>query len=167
MSFSSRIPNALPVGDAMSMSNNVELFNPIQVLNLKEIFKNRRGQGQVDDANDVDEFLEKESGGDPDGEKDKPAPGGKNPDKKTRRDKYRPPPIACLITKHNNGTLNLWNVMFAEKSKFSQLLNIGHESRVSGHRFRVNGITAHPVLPLLLTTSHHNTQSNQIFYFKY
>lgn len=29
-------------------------------------------------------------------------------------------------------------------------------SRASGHRFRVNDITCHPVLPLLLTTSHHN-----------
>ncbi len=46
--------------------------------------------------------------------------------------------------------------MFAERSKFSQLLNISHAARASGHRYRVNGITAHPVLPLLLTTSHHN-----------
>ena len=29
-------------------------------------------------------------------------------------------------------------------------------SRASGHRFRVNDINCHPVLPLLLTTSHHN-----------
>jgi hypothetical protein len=61
-----------------------------------------------------------------------------------------------MITKHTNGTLNLWSVMFAERSKFAQLLNISHSSRASGHRFRVNGITCHPVLPLLLTTSHHN-----------
>ena len=31
-----------------------------------------------------------------------------------------------------------------------------HRARASGHRFRVNDITCHPVLPLLLTTSHHN-----------
>lgn len=37
-----------------------------------------------------------------------------------------------------------------------QVLSIGHASRVSGHRFRINDITCHPVLPLLLTTSHHN-----------
>ena len=29
-----------------------------------------------------------------------------------------------LITKHNNGTLNMWNVMFADKSRFGNLLNI-------------------------------------------
>lgn len=65
-------------------------------------------------------------------------------------------PVVFLVTKHDNGTLNLWQVMFADKSKFSQVLSIGHKSRASGHRFRVNDITCHPVLPLLLTTSHHN-----------
>ncbi|CAB4063323.1 unnamed protein product [Lepeophtheirus salmonis] len=61
-----------------------------------------------------------------------------------------------MISKHTNGTLNLWNVMFGAKSKFSTLLNISHASRASGHRFRANGISCHPVLPLVLTTSHHN-----------
>lgn len=50
----------------------------------------------------------------------------------------------------------MWQLQFADKSKFSQVLSIGHASRASGHRFRVNDITCHPVLPLLLTTSHHN-----------
>lgn len=61
-----------------------------------------------------------------------------------------------MVTKHTNGTLNLWQLTFADKSKFSQVLSIGHASRASGHRFRVNDVTCHPVLPLLLTTSHHN-----------
>lgn len=65
-------------------------------------------------------------------------------------------PLVSLVTKHDNGTLNLWQITFADKSKFSQVLSIGHKSRASGHRFRVNDITCHPVLPLLLTTSHHN-----------
>lgn len=65
-------------------------------------------------------------------------------------------PLVNLVTKHDNGTLNLWQLTFADKSKFSQVLSIGHKSRASGHRFRVNDITCHPVLPLLLTTSHHN-----------
>lgn len=65
-------------------------------------------------------------------------------------------PEVSLVTKHDNGTLNLWELTFADKSKFSQVLSIGHKSRASGHRFRVNDITCHPVLPLLLTTSHHN-----------
>lgn len=40
-------------------------------------------------------------------------------------------------------------------------MSIGHVSRASGHRFRVNDITCHPVLPLLLTTSHHNIPDTQ------
>lgn len=67
-----------------------------------------------------------------------------------------PSPTLSMVTKHTNGTLNLWQLTFADKSKFSQVLSIGHASRASGHRFRVNDVTCHPVLPLLLTTSHHN-----------
>ena len=70
--------------------------------------------------------------------------------------KYKPAPGVKMITKHSNGTLNLWSVTFADKSKFATLLNINHKARSSGHRFRVNDIVCHPVLPLLLTTSHHN-----------
>lgn len=67
-----------------------------------------------------------------------------------------PSPAISMVTKHSNGTLNLWQLTFADKTKFTQVLSIGHVSRASGHRFRVNDITCHPVLPLLLTTSHHN-----------
>ncbi|CAG2066418.1 unnamed protein product, partial [Timema podura] len=67
-----------------------------------------------------------------------------------------PSPAISMVSKHSNGTLNLWQLTFGDHSKFSQVLSIGHSSRASGHRFRVNGITCHPVLPLLLTTSHHN-----------
>ena len=65
-------------------------------------------------------------------------------------------PTVCLLTKHINGSLNLWNLGFAEGSHFTQVLSISHSSRVCGHRFRVNDVNCHPVLPLLLTTSHHN-----------
>ena len=74
----------------------------------------------------------------------------------TRHTQHKSAATVSLITKHNNGTLNMWNVMFADKSRFTSLLNISHKSRASGHRFRVNDINCHPVLPLLLTTSHHN-----------
>lgn len=67
-----------------------------------------------------------------------------------------PSPAISMVSKHSNGTLNLWQLTFADQTKFSQVLSIGHSSRASGHRFRVNDITCHPVLPLLLTTSHHN-----------
>jgi len=67
-----------------------------------------------------------------------------------------PSPAISMVSQHSNGTLNLWQLTFGDHTKFSQVLSIGHSSRVSGHRFRVNDITCHPVLPLLLTTSHHN-----------
>ncbi|XP_060804377.1 dmX-like protein 2 isoform X1 [Amyelois transitella] len=69
-------------------------------------------------------------------------------------------PVISMVTNHTNGTLNLWQLTFDDKSKFSQVLSIGHASRASGHRFRVNDITCHPVLPLLLTTSHHNISAD-------
>jgi len=50
-------------------------------------------------------------------------------------------------------------VTFADKSRFSTVLNVAHVSRASGHRFRTSSIACHPVLPLLLTTSHHNIPS--------
>lgn len=59
------------------------------------------------------------------------------------------------------GTLNLWQLTFAYKTKFTQVLSIGHVCRASGHRFRVNDITCHPVLPLLVTTSHHNISESE------
>ena len=65
-------------------------------------------------------------------------------------------PNALMLSKHSNGSLNLWQVSFAEQSRFSTILSIAHASRASGHRFQTNSATCHPVLPLLLTTSHHN-----------
>lgn len=48
---------------------------------------------------------------------------------------------------------------FADQSRFSTVLNVAHVSRASGHRFRTSSVACHPVLPLLLTTSHHNVPS--------
>ena len=67
-----------------------------------------------------------------------------------------PSPVVAMVTKHANGTLNLWHLALSDQSKFTQVLSVSHATRISGHRFRVNNITCHPVLPLLLTTSHHN-----------
>lgn len=175
VSFSSRIPNALPLGDAMTMGSNVELFNSVNVLNLRELFRDCGKQEEIcdppdkpetgkeaikgeDEEEDIEDKNNPRDGQDQTSKNESAAAKGKG---KQGNQKYKPPPTLSLITKHNNGTLNLWDVMFAEKSKFSQLLNIAHNARVSGHRFRVNAITAHPVLPLVLTTSHHNASDNQ------
>uniref|UniRef100_A0A1I7WD60 WD_REPEATS_REGION domain-containing protein n=1 Tax=Heterorhabditis bacteriophora TaxID=37862 RepID=A0A1I7WD60_HETBA len=58
-----------------------------------------------------------------------------------------------VLTNHENGSLNLWHMAVDENSNFSTILNITHISRMCGHRFQINQIVAHPVLPLLLTSS--------------
>lgn len=93
-------------------------------------------------------------------------------------------PHIYMLTKHLNGSLNLWKVgivthcmtirnmaailtsfligfqaNFAENSKYRTCVSLSHSSRACGHRFRTNSAASHPVLPLLITTSHHNLQS--------
>ncbi|CAH0558785.1 unnamed protein product [Brassicogethes aeneus] len=143
VSFSTRIPSAFPLGDSMSMSTTVSLYSTMPL--MKHLVKDfiNRDLGSKDNCN---------------------LASVKEEDETKTNDQESPPaeeqneasPVVSLVTKHDNGTLNLWQVTFADKSKFSQVLSIGHKSRASGHRFRVNDITCHPVLPLLLTTSHHN-----------
>ncbi|XP_069481661.1 dmX-like protein 1 isoform X2 [Ambystoma mexicanum] len=65
-------------------------------------------------------------------------------------------PNVLMISKHADGSLNQWLVSFAEESCFSTVLSISHKSRYCGHRFHLNDLACHSVLPLLLTTSHHN-----------
>ncbi|KAG5673298.1 hypothetical protein PVAND_003358 [Polypedilum vanderplanki] len=196
VSFSTRIPSAFPLGDAMSMSTTVSLYSSaINFPNFRDIvIKSVKGSTNlstgkensskenidgsetqlpsVQEEQDADSHHEVENKGD-DEDQDENADNKSN---KTTVDKNSsandsgnindshssdlliapPSPTISMVTKHANGTLNLWQLTFADKSKFSQVLSIGHASRASGHRFRVNDITCHPVLPLLLTTSHHN-----------
>ncbi|KRY70236.1 DmX-like protein 2 [Trichinella pseudospiralis] len=63
-----------------------------------------------------------------------------------------------LLTTHHNGTLNLWHLNLDEKSNYSHILSITHKSRMCGHRFIVKSVACHPILPLFLTTSHHNVR---------
>ncbi|XP_058459198.1 dmX-like protein 2 isoform X2 [Malaya genurostris] len=178
VSFSTRIPSAFPLGDAMSMSTTVALYNTSGNLGFRDMIvrgpKPTNGNSSI--APDVNSDIvtslpsvmeENEVNEDNETEIDEDQ---KEMNKKTGQDTGNhehsceepdiltapPSPTISMVTKHSNGTLNLWQLTFADKSKFSQVLSIGHASRASGHRFRVNDITCHPVLPLLLTTSHHN-----------
>ncbi|XP_069954424.1 dmX-like protein 2 isoform X5 [Cherax quadricarinatus] len=142
VSFSARIPNALPLGDAMTMSPNLAIYNGTTPSFLKQLLKLELAH---------EEELR----------------GGKNKSKSNltlasneERDVLsgasNPSPIISMTTKHSNGSLNLWHLTVAEGSRFTQVLNISHFTRVCGHRFQLNDIKCHPVLPLLLSTSHHN-----------
>lgn len=150
VSFSSRIPNALPIGDAMTMGSGVSIYNTGNV-NFREMFKTYETK-----------IISEKAAAYKNESEDQNAPPKSPAKKKPKVTRYKPAPIVAMISKHTNGTMNLWSVMFAAKSKFTSLLNISHKSRASGHRFRVNDITCHPVLPLLLTTSHHNVVHSTI-----
>lgn len=181
VSFSTRIPSGFPLGDAMSMSTTVSLYNTGgNLLHFKEMVKgakptngtnNAAAADGAPDASTLPSVLEEQEN------ESKHADGneGETNEMKTTENQTNvsnegqesgisssdivtspPSPTISMVTKHSNGTLNLWQLTFADKTKFTQVLSIGHVSRASGHRFRVNDITCHPVLPLLLTTSHHN-----------
>ncbi|XP_037805529.1 dmX-like protein 2 [Lucilia sericata] len=167
VSFSTRIPNAFPLGDSMSMSTMVSLYNTgTHPLVFREIANNVKSKDN--DVSEEEEILMKDESDEHEDENDdvsvqdsKGSDKNDGSDDKTKESQTGSistdiSPSVSMVTKHSNGTLNLWQLSFAYKTKFTQVLSIGHVSRVSGHRFRVNDINCHPVLPLLVSTSHHN-----------
>ncbi|XP_034490581.1 dmX-like protein 2 [Drosophila innubila] len=198
VSFSTRIPSAFPLGDAMSMSTTVSLFNTgTHPLAFRDIANNVRSKDEFhktggSDQNSLrsdqnsgqqhfdkhDEHDEETDQADQDDEHDEDhaadrsatAGGGASSSSQDSAGAnatgaalpLNVSPSVSMVTKHSNGTLNLWQLTFAFKTKFTQVLSIGHVSRASGHRFRVNDITCHPVLPLLVSTSHHNLPDSEV-----
>lgn len=175
VSFSTRIPNAFPLGDSMSMSTVVSLYNTgTHPLVFREIANNVKSKDQnilSEDISikeeciaDVEDEVGHEHDQNESGKESNANSTGDNEDIIDDNSKNSLiggisgtiSPSVSMVTKHSNGTLNLWQLSFAYKTKFTQVLSIGHVSRVSGHRFRVNDINCHPVLPLLVSTSHHN-----------
>ncbi|KAG8145031.1 hypothetical protein E2320_013422 [Naja naja] len=65
-------------------------------------------------------------------------------------------PTVMMISKHIDGSLNQWAVSFVDKSAFTTVHTVTHKFRYCGHRFHLNDLACHSVLPLLLTSSHHN-----------
>ena len=123
MSFSSRIPNAIPLGDASTMSSNVTVFNSRHILNVNQLIKERDEEAAAAAA-----AAEGDEGGD---DQSMSVPQLSVASSK----RYRSSPVVSMISKHNNGTLNLWDVTFSPDTKFLQLLNISHKARANGHRF--------------------------------
>uniref|UniRef100_H2XV65 RAVE complex protein Rav1 C-terminal domain-containing protein n=1 Tax=Ciona intestinalis TaxID=7719 RepID=H2XV65_CIOIN len=64
-----------------------------------------------------------------------------------------------LLSKHTDGSLNLWQVSFSDENDFSSIMSIYHITRICGHCFHLSGILSHPILPLLLTTASHQVAS--------
>ncbi|CAB3399146.1 unnamed protein product [Caenorhabditis bovis] len=132
ISYSSRLPNALPHSDAVSLHSNLSTFNPHEPIYINVLRRN------VDEKeNDVvhEKLLEQHVSN-----------------------------TIHILTSHENGTLNLWHMSVDDKSCFSQVLNMTHISRMCGHRFKIQQVVAHPVLPLLLTTSNFESKNSAMDY---
>ncbi|XP_041980851.1 dmX-like protein 2 isoform X4 [Aricia agestis] len=184
VSFSARIPSAFPLGDATTMCTPAALYHaaaqPLYVRHrTKPVTPASQNQQEtvttplasVQEEKEENEWTHnnensetQENDNREDGMNDlkrKTSVATETGDYNQDGDVLESAPVISMVTNHTNGTLNLWQLTFDDKSKFSQVLSIGHASRASGHRFRVNDITCHPVLPLLLTTSHHNISDSE------
>ncbi|XP_067885987.1 dmX-like protein 1 isoform X2 [Heterodontus francisci] len=137
VSFASRIPVAFPTGDANSLSKSIVMYActknvdlAIQQGKLKPPGLTHSTSGMLISA-------------------------GQNKSSGSLKLSIFTPHV-LMISKHADGSLNQWAVSFAEESAFSTVLGVSHKSRYCGHRFHLNDLACHSVLPLLLTTSHHN-----------
>lgn len=155
ISFSARIPNSIPLWDASTMSHNIALYSASCFLDLKSVLC------ISSQTNLISATLSGEANG---SQVQQSLVTLAHNSQQQHYQQQQPlfgicssaSSTLCMITKHNNGSLNLWKLSFSERSQFTQLMNISHSRRVCGHRFRVNDASCHPILPLLLTTSHHN-----------
>ncbi|XP_066271220.1 dmX-like protein 2 [Branchiostoma lanceolatum] len=135
VSFASRIPAAFPVGDAMGLSSTLLLYCD----NTQAVDSNLGPK--LEDTKPSTSYSFTHGTG-------KGAPTNENVETFT--------PTVMMLSKHSDGSLNQWEVNFAQNSAFSTVVSVSHRARCCGHRFHLNELACHPVLPLLLTTSHHN-----------
>lgn len=137
VSFVSRIPVAFPTGDANSLSGSVVMYACNRNVDLALQQGRQRPAGLHSSSALITQ---------------------NKPSSSSLRLSIFTPSV-LMISKHTDGSLNQWAVSFAEDSAFSTVLSVSHKSRYCGHRFHLNDLACHSVLPLLLTTSHHNTQN--------
>ncbi|KAM9251077.1 dmX-like protein 1 isoform 4-T4 [Cariama cristata] len=136
VSFVSRIPVAFPTGDANSLCRSIVMYACTKNLDLAI----QQGKQKPPGLTRSSSML---------------ISSGHNKSTNSLKLSIFTPNV-MMISKHADGSLNQWLVSFAEESAFSTVLSISHKSRYCGHRFHLNDLACHSVLPLLLTTSHHN-----------
>ncbi|XP_012513474.1 PREDICTED: dmX-like protein 2 [Propithecus coquereli] len=133
VSFSSRIPVAFPSGDASSLSKNIMMYACVNASKDSRHTLLHREMMSVD------------------------SPHGSQPHSRSHSTNMNIlAPTVMMVSKHIDGSLNQWAVTFADKSAFTTVLTVSHKFRYCGHRFHLNDLACHSVLPLLLTSSHHN-----------
>uniref|UniRef100_A0A674CK03 Dmx-like 2 n=1 Tax=Salmo trutta TaxID=8032 RepID=A0A674CK03_SALTR len=128
VSFSSRIPVAFPTGDANSLSKNILMY----ACSFSNVDISNAGEEQGRRARRLPRSASAGLGS-----------------------------SALSLSLDCDCVPNLlipyvWAVTFAERSAFSNVLTVSHTFRYCGHRFHLNDQACHTVLPLLLTSSHHN-----------
>ncbi|XP_069887632.1 dmX-like protein 1 isoform X4 [Dipodomys merriami] len=136
VSFVSRIPVAFPTGDANSLCKSIVMYACTKNVDLAI----QQGRQKPSGLTRSTSML---------------ISSGQNKSSNSLKLSIFTPNV-MMISKHADGSLNQWLVSFAEESAFSTVLSISHKSRYCGHRFHLNDLACHSVLPLLLTTSHHN-----------
>ncbi|XP_012871474.1 PREDICTED: dmX-like protein 1 [Dipodomys ordii] len=136
VSFVSRIPVAFPTGDANSLCKSIVMYACTKNVDLAI----QQGRQKPSSLTRSTSML---------------ISSGQNKSSNSLKLSIFTPNV-MMISKHADGSLNQWLVSFAEESAFSTVLSISHKSRYCGHRFHLNDLACHSVLPLLLTTSHHN-----------
>ncbi|XP_056021522.1 dmX-like protein 2 isoform X2 [Ostrea edulis] len=136
--FSSRLPHAFPVPDARTMASHLWMYCNYSKMDIKSAMRLSESSNSVENSK-----IQYQPA---------PATGKNSPG---QNDNMLIPNV-LLISKHINGSLNQWQISFSDQSKFSTVVSVAHATRACGHRFRTNSATCHPVLPLLLSTSHHN-----------
>ncbi|KAM9858347.1 dmX-like protein 1 [Aulostomus maculatus] len=141
VSFVSRIPVAFPTGDAISLSHSVVMYACNKNVDLA--IQHGRQRPPRNALPQTKSALISYGG------------QGKAASSSSLRLSIFTPNV-LMISKHADGSLNQWAVSFAEDSAFSTVLSVSHKSRYCGHRFHLNDLACHSLLPLLLTTSHHN-----------
>ncbi|KAM4710002.1 dmX-like protein 1 isoform 2-T2 [Discoglossus pictus] len=136
VSFSCRIPVAFPTGDANSLCRSIVMYASTKNVDLAIQQGKQKPQGM---ARSTSMLIS----------------AGQSKSSNSLKLSIFTPNV-LMISKHADGSLNQWQVSFAEESAFSTVLSISHKSRYCGHRFHLSDLACHSVLPLLLTTSHHN-----------
>ncbi|KAG8456273.1 hypothetical protein GDO86_002167 [Hymenochirus boettgeri] len=137
VSFSCRIPVAFPTGDANSLCRSIVMYASTKNVDLAIQQGKQKPPGL---ARSMSMLIS----------------SGQNKSPNSLKLSIFTPNV-LMISKHADGSLNQWQVSFAEESAFSTVLSISHKSRYCGHRFHLSHLACHSVLPLLLTTSHHNS----------
>lgn len=139
MSFVSRIPVAFPTGDANSLSRSVVMYACNKNVDLAIQHGRQRPAGLPHSSSVLIPYGQSKA---------------TSYSSSLRLSIFTP--NVLMISTHSDGSLNQWAVSFAEESAFSTVLSVSHKSRYCGHRFHLNDLACHSLLPLLLTTSHHN-----------